>query len=119
MPARLSIEEVKRRIFLAHGGIVTLDESTYINTHVKCSFYDKDYGIFDAIPKDVYDSKRCGHRDRGYQIKRKLTNMERFGVPEVSLSKMIREKQIQSCIDTHGVPNPAQNKNIAKSISHA
>ena len=40
----LTIEEIKRRIEKKHNGIVTLDESTYVNVNRKARFIHSEYG---------------------------------------------------------------------------
>lgn len=44
---------IKERIFLKHGDIVMIDESTYVDTHTKAKFIDKDYGEFWACPTNI------------------------------------------------------------------
>ena len=50
----LSIEEVNKRIFGAHGNIVSLDESTYKGTHKKARFIDVIHGEWWAIPNCIF-----------------------------------------------------------------
>ena len=47
------IAEVKRRLVAAHGELVTIDESTYRGVSKKARFFDKEYGPWEAIVKDV------------------------------------------------------------------
>lgn len=63
---RIPIEEIEKRIFDAWGDVVSLKEETYISTNKKCTFVDKDYGEFRAIPGHVFNGH--GHRNRGYAI---------------------------------------------------
>ena len=59
---KLSIEDLKKRIYDAHNGTIVLDEKTYKNTNVKCRFFDKDYGEFYAFPLNVLKGIRCRKR---------------------------------------------------------
>ncbi len=59
MKKPISIDKAKQRL----PSFITLDESTYVNTHKKAKFIDNEYGEFWAVPKDVW--KGHGHRKRG------------------------------------------------------
>lgn len=58
---RLSIEEVKKRIFEQHGDLISIDESTYINVHEKARFFDKEYGYWFASPWGILQGNRHPH----------------------------------------------------------
>jgi len=62
----ISMEEIRKRIFDAHGDAVTLKEETYKNTNDLCIFMDKDYGDFAMRPYHVFNGH--GHKERGYKI---------------------------------------------------
>jgi hypothetical protein len=57
MPAKLSIEEVKKRIEKIHNGRVALDESTYVSTHIKARFIDSEFGEWFSKPNDILQGK--------------------------------------------------------------
>lgn len=77
MPKTISVHELKDRIYKIHGKYVILDESTYINTKIKCRFIDVDFGEFFNTPNNVV-SKKQGHKLRGIE-KRKDTCLKKFG----------------------------------------
>lgn len=52
--ARISIEELKKRIFKIHKNLITVDDKTYINVNTKARFIDKDFGEWWALPINVY-----------------------------------------------------------------
>jgi hypothetical protein len=60
----LSINVVKKRLFEIYGNDVSIDESTYINTQIKCRFIDKDYGEWWTRPHSIL-------RDKGKHPKRR------------------------------------------------
>ena len=108
---KLSIEEVKNRIFQIHRDVVTLDESTYKNTTTKARFIDKDYGVWWAFLKNIFQKKN-GHRLRAVE-KRKKTTFERYGVEYSQQNKEIRKKRKQTSLEHYGFEHPLQNKEIA------
>ena len=75
---RLTIEEVKKKIFETHGDTITIDISTYKNTRIKARFIDKDYGEFWASSSDIFAGK--GHAKRGIQ---KRTKTRTLAIEEV------------------------------------
>ncbi len=48
-----SVERFKKRLRERHGDVMTVDESTYVNTHTKARFIDKDYGEYWTRPDAV------------------------------------------------------------------
>lgn len=58
----ITICEVIDRIKNVHGDTVKIDESTYVNTNVKCRFVDIDYGEFFAIPYHIFNGVRNNSR---------------------------------------------------------
>ena len=55
---RISIDEVKLRLFEIHGDTVTIDETTYISSDKKARFIDKDYGEWWANVKSICRGRR-------------------------------------------------------------
>ena len=66
---KLTIEEVKERLKKAHGDVVMLDESTYVNTHTKCRLIDRDYGEWWAAPGKILFGQSHPKRGRICQKK--------------------------------------------------
>jgi hypothetical protein len=114
MAKKLTIEEVKRRLYEIHGDMVTLDESTYVNTNVKARLVDKECGEWWAIPNNVFCKKNC-HPLRGQQ-NRKQTMLEKYGCEHPSQSKQIQQKIKQTFLKKYGVKNPNQNKEVRQKI---
>jgi hypothetical protein len=83
---KLTIEQVKEKLFKVHGDNLLLDESTYINTNIKARFIDKDFPSDEwwAIPNNVL--KGHEHIKRAIQ---KRANIRRTKIEEVI--KKIRE----------------------------
>lgn len=118
-----SIDEIKQRLFEAHGSIVSLDEKTYINTHTKCKFIDKDYGEWFAYPINVIN-KKSSHPKRNVHksilalnsekshIKRQKTILEKYGVEHISKNKDIRNKQIKSLNTSYVLSHWQTNEEI-------
>lgn len=74
---KLTIEEVRQKIMVAHGDTIFLDESTYLSTNKKARFVDKDFGEWWSWPSDVFLGRR--HPKRFYSImaeQRKLSEEE-------------------------------------------
>jgi len=88
--AIMTIEELKSKIFAVHGDQVIVDESTFVKTHEKCTFIDKDYGSWEAFPTNVL--RGCGHKVRA-RIKAMATTLARYGVENISQN---REKALQA-----------------------
>jgi hypothetical protein len=65
MPGKLTIEEVKERLYGLYGDVVTLDVSTYKNTSTKARFIDRDYGEFWGSLNNVLAEKNS-HKKRRY-----------------------------------------------------
>lgn len=59
---KLTIEEIRQRIYEKHGDVVILDESTYVHSMKKCRFIDKEHGEFFARPSKVWGG--MSHRNR-------------------------------------------------------
>lgn len=90
MHKRPSVQQIKDRLIISHGGIVELVESTYIDTKTKCTFVDIDFGEFVAIPNNLIRQK-SNHPKRSKE-KRKLTCLKKYGVLYNTQSEICKEK---------------------------
>jgi signal peptidase I len=52
--AKLTIEQVKNRLFKTHGNTVSLDESTYVGVRTKCRFIHIQYGEWWSRPYHIF-----------------------------------------------------------------
>jgi|ERR1035437_3614991 hypothetical protein len=99
----IDIAEIKKRIFVAHGDSVKLDESTYLGTHFKARFIDTLHGEFWTLPKTLINGKH-GHPARSLG-KREETMIERYGVRNPQQNKEIADRTAKSsnnsCIKIH------------------
>lgn len=133
MSKKLSIEEIKNRLYLAHGNVVILDENTYVNTMTKCRFIDKDYGEWWSTPNKVIWGKK-GHKKRigekskktflkkygvehplylvSFLDKRKQTCIQKYGVDSPRKTDEVKNKYEKTCLNKYGVINPSQNDEI-------
>jgi len=94
MPRKLTIEEIKARLYKVHGDVVSLKEDTYIHTCVKAVFTDIDHGDWEATPTQVL-CRGTSHPARKRE-KVKQTCLKRYGI-ENSLNRIdIRKKSIES-----------------------
>jgi len=59
----MTMKQLKKRIFAAHGNIIMIDESTYKNTLIKALFIDKDFGEWWTTPHRIIQGR--GHPRRG------------------------------------------------------
>jgi hypothetical protein len=91
---RISIEEIKERLYKKFKDLITIDESTYRDTHTKARFADKEYGEFWRTPKGVI-LLGYGHPKRTTE-KRKQTCFKRYGVGNPNQSLLISKKQARS-----------------------
>jgi hypothetical protein len=107
----VTIEEFKKRLFKIYGDGVVLDESTYINTKIKCRFIDKELGEFFKTPNNMICQKQ-GHPKR-QQEKCRQTCMRIYGVDNPAKNKEVQEKMKQTCLKNNGCEYPAQNPEIA------
>jgi hypothetical protein len=74
---RLTIEEVKLRLYEMYGDTVVIDESTYVKVSAKAKFIDKDYGEWWTTPDNLFTRKRFNCKRA--VINRKKTMVERYG----------------------------------------
>lgn len=120
---KLDIEKIKEKLFKVHGNVLSLVEESYINTHTKCKFIDKEYGEWIALPINVI-YKSCEHPQRKFKnssfylnsesaiIKRNATILEKYGVTHVSQNQEIRKKQIKSLNFTYNLKHWKTNEEI-------
>ena len=130
--ARLSFEEIKRRIKNIHGDNIVLDESTYKSLHGKAKFIDKNYGEWWTTPSIVINQKS------GHPLKRikkiQETNLKKYGYSTVLKNKSLMKKAMfskygaihpmhldevkqklkQTNLQRYGVDNPTKNKEIRR-----
>jgi hypothetical protein len=75
---RISLDDVKARVYAKHGDAVVLDEATFVNTVTKARFVDHDYGDWWALPTLV--TKGRGHPTRGNKL---IADSKRYNVSKV------------------------------------
>jgi len=89
---------------LTHGSLVEIDVKCDICAGERKITYKryvdniKKYGIFSC-------SRKCAN------IKRKKTNLEKYGVENVSSNQIIKDKKVQTCLNNYGVENYTQTNN--------
>lgn len=86
---KLTIEEVKNRLFAVHDNTITLDESTYKNTGSKSRFVHIKYGEWWARTVDVLNGRS---HPKGSMAKRIDTVIKKYGVDHPNKSAKVREK---------------------------
>ncbi len=105
---KISISEIKSKL----PEYIILDESTYIDTKTKCRFIDKNYGSWEAIPRDIINGHE--HPKRGLE-KRKETCLKRYDVEHPSQCDEIKKKYKETCLVKYGIPSTqtveTKNKN--------
>ena len=69
--SRISLEDVKLRLFKIHGDVVSIEEGTFINVTTVAKFKDRDYGYFLNTPHGVC-GKGNGHPQRWIDRKSKV-----------------------------------------------
>lgn len=105
MSKRLTIEEVKEKLFKAHGDTVSLVEASYVTTQHSAIFVDKDYGQWKAMVYDIiYNKKNCPQRATK---NRKQTCLNRYGVENPMQNVQIKNKLKDSTFKKYGVENVA------------
>ena len=107
---RLSLEEIKKRIFNIHGNIVMIDEFSYVAVTIKARFIDKDFGEWFAIPDNVM--RGCSHPAREKE-KIKQTCLKKYGVESPLSCPNIRKKANDTLFKNYGVKTPMHNESIA------
>ena len=91
-------------VHLTHGSLVDIDVKCDICAGERKITYKryvdniKKYGIFSC-------SRKCAN------IKRKKTNLEKYGVENVSSNQIIKDKKVQTCLNNYGVENYTQTNN--------
>lgn len=75
---KLTVIDAIKRIQEVHGDSVSLIVDTYVNTITKCSFIDKEYGIWQALPEAVF-------RGGGHPKKRieRIIKKQRMSLEEI------------------------------------
>lgn len=91
---KISIEEVKKRLFEVHGDIVSLKEETFIRMGEKACFVDVEYGEWSTRPSNVISGH--GHKNRSLD-KYKKTNLAKYGTEFPVRNKEIYKKHLRSC----------------------
>jgi hypothetical protein len=107
---KLTIQDIKNRLFLRYGNEVIIDESSYEKASKKCFFIHAEFGSWEAKPNDVlngHSHKKVGSKNRSE------TCQIRYGVSHVSKSETVKEKKKLTTIKNYGVSNPLQNPEIA------
>ena len=114
MKKKISIDEIKDRLFKVHGDMVTLDENSYMSLRFKARFIDKDFGEFWNTPKNVIRGKQ-GHPQKSRQ-KLEETNLRKYGVRRPLQNKDIRNKYKKTCEEIYGADNPLKNKAVQEKM---
>ena len=107
---KISVDEVKKRIFDIHGDVLVLDCETYQSIHKKALFVDKDYGSWWASPHNIIYFKQS-HRKRGLE-KRKLSCLTKYGCNNPSKSDYIKEKTKQTNLQIYGYEISSRNQEV-------
>lgn len=101
------------RIFDIHGDAIKLDISTYISTHKRSRFIDKDFGEFYSTVNSILSGRT--NRKRG-RLKSKQTCKDKYGVDNVSLVPEVREKKKQKSMKKYGTEFVFQAKEVKNKI---
>jgi len=133
----LTLEEFKERLVRIHGNLVTVDESTYVDTHTVCRFFQKGIGEFFAYPNHVYvrgDShpgdkeekkKRISLKKYGVEhasqnaeakTKRNKTIEEKYGVKNLSQADSVKEKKKKTNLKNRGVDHPSKSPEVREKV---
>lgn len=81
--AKVSLEEVRKRVHVAHNGNVSIPDQEYKGTQVKILAVDKDFGEFFCTPVALYITK-TGHPKRA-----SYNASERYKTPESEFIKLL------------------------------
>lgn len=114
MPAKLTLDEIKQRIYQAHGNQVVLKESSFVSYRQKAIFIDADYGEFLATPKKICSGQ--GHRKRTAE-KMEKTNLQRYGVKNPMMLDEIKQRLRKTNMERYGVKCFLQKSEIMKEAS--
>lgn len=96
---KLSAQDIKNRLKEIHGNEIILDESTYIDTHTKSRFIDKNHGEFWASAKAV-TLNGVKHPKKSL-IQRKETMKERYGAENPQQVHSIALRTAKSSNNSH------------------
>lgn len=106
--------KVKDKIFIP---VEYLTHSSYVEVVAKCDICDNEKKItynryLDNIRKhNIFScSRKCAN------IKREKTNLEKYGVENVSNNQTIKDKKIETCLNNFGVEYATQSKEIQEKI---
>ena len=91
---KVTIEEIKKRLYEIYGDLVLIKEETYISTNKHAIFIDKDYGEWSARVCNVVCSGR-NHPERG-----KKNQIEKYKQLD---QKELREKTKKTCLEKYGI----------------
>lgn len=100
---RVSIEQLKARIFNIHGNTVTIVEETYVGMKEKAKFGHVLYGEWLAKPEKIVGGQ--SHPD-GKKAKRKQTLWIRHGVTKIADIPGLKDRRKQTCIEVYGGASP-------------
>lgn len=113
MPAKLTLGEIKQRIYQAHGNQVVLKESSFVSYRQKAIFIDADYGEFLATPKKICSGQ--GHRKRTAE-KMEKTNLQRYGVKNPMMLDEIKQRLRKTNMERYGTGSPLENADVKEKI---
>lgn len=71
---KISVDDVVKRVYEKHGDRITLRIETYVDTHTKAKFIDREYGEWWAAPYSVMNG--CGHP--AGKLKKSIKTMRSF-----------------------------------------
>lgn len=108
---RVSLAEVKRRIFAVHRDECVMDESTFVNVYTKSRFVDKDHGAFFNTPRAIYYGSGQSHPARRMQ-KIEKTNLEKYG-NKCALHGSNEQKVKDSVFKKFGVDNVSKSREVS------
>lgn len=111
---RQSISKIKERIYNIHGDTISIVEKTFVDISTKCSFIDKEYGLFFSTPNRIINRKQT-HPKRG-EKKRKNTCLLKYGSEFPLQSDTIRNKTNATNFTKLGVKTPFESKKIQKKV---
>ena len=116
MPAKISIDETKKRLFNAHGNGVQLVEDTYRGYSKSAEFIDKDFGLFRNLVHKVCSVELKQGHPKKKQDRIKKTCLEKYGVDNPFKFSKFQEKKKQTFLLHYGVENPFESEEIKRQI---
>ena len=106
---RISIQEIKDRLFAVHGDTVTMDEATYQGTYKSARFIDCEFGEFWNTVKNVLRGQ--GHKSKA-RAKLEATNLDKYGVSWAGQDPNVKIKIRDSNMEHFGVPVSSQSEEV-------